>query len=604
MYPLLLALVTPWLGAAPPSSPVIAPLDQASDTVIVGAVHPGARVDIYANAMWAGAAVARGTVVAIHPARPLEPGAVVVAVERMGAYANYSVRPQVVSNDYVTFHYDDQRTGWNSHEAALTQSAVQSGHFGQLFSTSVDGNVEAQPLELSGVAIPGQGTHDVVYAVTENDSAYALDAATGQVLWMQNYVDGANGFAPVQESDESCPFIQPVIGITGTPVIDRASGTMYFDAFERQTQGTNVTFHHFLHAVDVTTGLDQPGSPVEIRASLMAPSEGMVTFDAQAQLQRPGLLLLNGVVYVGYGSFCDRMQRQTHGWILAYDASTLKQVAVFNASLSTKRGLSSFWAGGFGLAADQADLFVTTGNGDYDGNTGGVRWGDSILHLSPALQVRDYFTPFNQDALNAQDLDLGGGGTMLLPPQAGAFPSLLVVEGKYPTVYLTDRKNLGGYTPGGPDHVVQELVNVVGPNHGIKGGPSYYVSPSGQPVVFYSGGDDRLKAFALETSPNTQLVLIDKTAQTFHGQGGADEMVTSNGQKAGSPIVWLVQRPRPTDMHVWLVAFAADDLQRRLTDLQAGPWLNPQGGFFAMPTAINGRVFVGSANAVTGFGLR
>jgi outer membrane protein assembly factor BamB len=587
------------------ASPVIAPLDQASGTIIVSGVNPGARVDVYANTRWIGGALARADAVRVRPISPLEPGDALVAVERSGAFASYGVAPTVVQNDYVTYHYDDLRTGWDRSETSLTQSTVGSSSFGRLFSTAVDGDVEAQPLVVSGLAIPNKGTHDVVYAATENDSVYALDAASGAVLWKRHYANSANGYAPMGQPDVGCEFIAPVIGITGTPVIDRSAGLMFFDAQERRVQGMTTTFHHFLHAVDITTGRDVAGSPVEIQASLMVPGGGMVTFDPQWQLQRPGLLLSGGVVYLAFGSFCDLEQRLSHGWVLGYAESSLKQVAAFTASLSTGRGMSSFWAGGYGIAADASGaIYGATGNGDFNGNSGATEWGDTILKLSPSLGVLDYFTPFNESFLNGNDLDLGGGGPMLLPPQSGQFPDLLVEEGKASTLFLVDRDDMGQFTPNGPDRVVQELQNVVGPNRGLKGGPGYYVSPSGQPVVLYCGGQDKLKAFALLTSPTTGLSLIDQTQMTFHGEGGAIPSVTSNGTTAGTAVAWAAERPSSSDETVHLVAFRADHLSTRLVDLPAGPWLNPSGGFFVAATIIDGRAYVGSANAVTGFGLR
>lgn len=603
MYPLLsaIALFSFIFGTGPPS-PIVAPLNQASQVVLVAHVDPGARIDIFANARWMGGAIALGPIVRVHPVTPLMPGEVVIAEERVGSLTTYGLMPSVVQNDYVTYHYDNLRTGWDQSETTLTQSNVGSASFGQIFSTPVDGNVEAQPLFLSALAIPNKGTHDVVYAATENDTVYALDAATGNALWKRHYAGG--GFAPFAQTDVGCKFISPVIGITGTPVIDRSLGLMFFDTQERHVQGTTTTFHHFLHAVDITTGHDVAGSPVDIQASLVVPGGGMTTFVPQWQLQRPGLLLSGGVVYLAFGSFCDLQQRMSHGWILGYSETTLKQVAAFTASLTTRRGMSSFWAGGFGIAADQnGDIFAATGNGDFNGNAGGTEWGDTILKLSPGLAVIDYFTPFNQSLLNGSDLDLGGGGPMLLPQQAGEFPDTLVEEGKASTLYLVNRDHMGEYTPGGPDAVIQELQNIVGPNLGLKGGPGYYVSPSGQPVVLYCGGQDKLKALALLTSPTTQLTLIDQTQMSFHGEGGAIPSVTSNGTRVGTDIAWALERPSSADENVSLVAFDADHLSTRLVDLHAGPWFNTGGGFFVAPTIINGRAYAGSANAVTGFGL-
>ncbi len=601
---LILAIVAALFGASVPSGPVVAPLDQSSDVIVVGNVVAGARVDVYANAIWIGAAMSPGRVVWVKPVRHLLPGDAVVAVVRIGSSSNYGLHPTIVSHDYATYHYDNGRTGWDQSETVLTQSRVHSSRFGQIFSTPVDGNVFAQPLELSGVDVPGQGTHDVVYAATENDSLYALDAASGAVLWAQNYVNGARGYAPVAQPDIQCPFIAPVIGITGTPVVDRASGTMYFDTAEKRTLGVKTTFHHFLHAVDVTTGLDRTGSPVEVKASFTAPGGGKATFDPQWQLQRPGLLLSGGVVYVAYGSFCDLDRRVTHGWVLAYSASTLAQLGAFSTSPGSQNGLSSVWAGGYGVAADESgDLYLATGNGNFDGDKGGSLWGDTVLKLSPTLNVLDYFTPHDQAMLNNTDGDLGSGGPMVLPPQAGAFPNLLVEVGKSRTLYLMSRNKLGGYTHGGPDAVLQELPGAVGTMHGVWGGPGYYTSPNGTPVVFYCGGGDHLKAFAVMTSPMTGLMQIDRTNMTFRGEGGSIPGVTSNGVMAGTPVVWLVERPFAPTETVRLTAFSADNLQHKLLDLPAGPWFNSRGGFFAVPTVINGRAYVGSANAVTGFGL-
>lgn len=586
------------------SGPIVAPLDQASESVLVGRVHVGSRVDIFANARWIGGAIAQGPLVRIHPIMRLMPGEVIVAEERSGSVTTYGLTPTVVQNDYVTYHYDNLRTGWDQSETSLTQANVGSSSFGQLFATQVDGNVEAQPLFLSQLAIPNKGTHDVVYAATENDTVYALDASTGSTLWKRHYANAANGFAPFGQSDVGCKFISPVIGITGTPVIDRSLGLMFFDAQVKHVQGTATTFHHFLHAVSITTGRDIAGSPVDIQASLMVPGGGMANFVPQWQLQRPGLLLSGGVVYLAFGSFCDLQQRQSHGWILGYSETTLQQVAAFTASLSTGRGMSSFWAGGYGIAADQnGDIYAATGNGDFNGNTGGSDWGDTILKLSPSLSVLDYFTPYNQDFLNSNDLDLGGGGAMLLPQQAGQFPDMLVEEGKASTLFVVNRDKMGEYTPGGPDNVIQELQNVIGPKGGLKGGPGYYVSPSGQPVVFYCGSQDKLKAFAVLTSPSTMLSQIDQTQMTFHGQGGAVPDITSNGMTAGTDVVWALERPSSTDENVTLTAFDADHLSTRLVSLQAGPWFNTGGGFFVAATVINGRAFAGSANAVAGFGL-
>ena len=598
----LLATLHGWPGSI---GPVVAPLDQASDSIVVRNVHAGSHVDVYANAVWIGAGVASRPLLIVKPVRALLPGDAVVAVEHYGSFVAYGVRPTTVSSDYPTYHYDTLRTGWNQSETALTQSTVGSSKFGEVFSTSIDGNVIAQPLVLAGVDIPGLGTHDVLYVATENDSLYAIDAATGHVLWKQHYADASQGYSPLSNTDVNCSFIAPSIGITGTPVVDRTTDTMYFVTDEKRVAGQSTTFHQFLHAVDVTTGLDRSGSPIDIQASAREIGPRLVTFDPHWQMQRPGLLLRNGVVYIGFGSYCDLHRSTVHGWVLGYSANGLGQVAVFNASSGSTEGLASVWQGGYGLASDAGgNVYFATGNGQFDGNTGGHLWGDTVLKLSPSLGVLDYFTPFNQATLNSTDDDLGGGGPMLLPPQSGSIPNLLVEQGKPLTLYLINRDAMGEYTPGGPDRVVQELNGVVGKSHGVWGGPGYYMSASGQPVVFYCGGQDHLKAFALLTSPMTQLMKVDQTTMTFGGEGGAIPSVSSNGMVGGTAVVWAVERPHQPDEKVRLTAFAADRLGRRLVDLVAGPWFNTGGGFFAVPTVINGHAYVGTGNSVVGFGLR
>jgi hypothetical protein len=379
---------------------------------------------------------------------------------------------------------------------------------------------------------------------------------------------------------------------------------MYFVTDEKQTQG-GTTYHQFLHAVDIATGLNRNGSPVDIKASTPVPGGGMVTFDARWQLQRPGLLLENGVIYIGFGSYCDLHRSTSHGWVMAYSDNTLAQLAVFNTSPGSPNGLSSIWQGGYGLAADGSGaIYFATGNGAFNANTGGSLWGDTVLKMSPSLTPLDFFTPHDQATLDMTDDDLGGGGPMLLPAQGGSVPNLLVEEGKAKVLFLVNRDRLGGYTPGGPDKVVQELRGVVGQGHGVWGGPGYYLTSTGVPVIFYCGGGDHLKAFALMTSPMTSLMLIDETNMAFGGEGGAIPGVTSNGTVGGTAVVWAVERPRSNDETVRLTAFSADNLKHQLVNMVAGPWFNPGGGFFAVPTVINGRAYVGTANSVTGFGLR
>lgn len=515
-------------------------------------------------------------------------------------------------NDYLTQHYDNQRTGWNPHETTLTVASVRHG-FHLLFTQPVDGQVYAQPLVVSAVAIPGKGTHDVVYVATEGDSVYAFDAhANVPALWHRRLVPP--GETPVSSGDVAhCGNIHPQIGITATPVIDRAANTLY--VVTKTKAGAH--FHQRLHALDLGTGGDKHGSPVEIHASVSGNGAGHdrtghIPFDPQWHLNRPGLLLSHGSLYIGFGSHCDF--GPYHGWILRYDAATLHQLGAFNASPDVFKPSpqpphhgfddhgSAIWQSGAGLAADDAgDVYAVTGNGPFNANKGGRDYGDSVLKLRPDLSVADYFTPFNQEALNAADLDLGSGGPMLLPPQPGPHPRLMVACGKEGTIYLINRQDMGRYKtgPGGSDRVLHRLPGAVG---GIWGSPAYYHGPTGQ-FVFYcgTGANNHLRAFRLT---GTALALAAQSPDHFPGgpghEGGAIPAISSNGGAAGTGVVWAIRRTDP----LTLFAYNATDVADKLFQGDAGPWNNPGGGPFMVPTVSHGHVFVGTADRLAVFGLK
>ena len=510
--------------------------------------------------------------------------------------------------NHLTHHYDNARTGWNPHETALTVASVRRS-FHLHVTQPVDGQIYAQPLVATGVVIPGHGTHDVVYVATEGATVYAFDAASaGPPLWQRRLVPP--GEAPVAPADVGhCGNIAPRIGITGTPVIERATDTLYVVAKTKSLSGAVI--HQRLHALHITTGADQPGSPVEIQATVAGngaghDGSGHIPFDPRWHSNRPALLSTGHALYAGFGSHCDL--GPYHGWIIHYDLPTLRQHGAFNASPEAltpapphgfaDRG-GAVWQSGSGPAIDgTGDLYVATGNGPFNAHAGGRDYGDSIVRLRPDLTVADYFTPFNQDALNAQDRDLGSGGVMLLPPQPGPHPALLVACGKEGTIYLIDRADMGRYRagPGGTDRVVQRLPHAVG---GVWGAPAFYHGAAG-PVVYYCGHDDHLKAFRLA---HGALTPAGQSPDTFThgagGDGGAIPSVSSNGGAAGSGIVWAVRRSNP----LTLFAYDADDVTVKLFEGDAGPWTNPGGGPFLTPTVANGHVYVGTGDRLAVFGL-
>jgi putative pyrroloquinoline-quinone binding quinoprotein len=600
------AVPWPWMQAAPKphSAPVLYPVDESSDAVVVGNTVPGSRIDIYADGSWLSSGIANGYAARIFLPRPLAPGMQVAATESTSVGPLIS-RAVSVNMDYATYHFNNFRTGWDAYETTLTTANVASPAFGQLYTLNLDGEVLAQPLYVQQVEMPGLGTHDTLFTVTENDTAYAFDAESGAQLWTTSLVNPANGDSPVPTRNTGdCMSIVPAVGVTSTPVIDVTTGTMYVDAKIKHLHFGVPSYYHMLHAIDIHTGLDKPGSPIVVTATYPVSGHSPLVFDAQREHQRPGLLLSRGVLYVGFGSHCDLDGPDSHGWFIAYSADTLSQLAVFNGSPNRVDGFASIWGGGFAPAADfQGNIFAVTGNGIFDGTS---NFGDSVVRLdSSTLHLHDFFTPYNQADLDAKDLDFGSGGVMVIPPQMSGDPQLLVAAGKGKTIYLMDSASLGGYTKGGPDKVLQAIPNGAGVKVGVEGGPAYYVTPTGTPLIFMGGGQDYLKAWALSYTPTPSLTLVDQTRTTLSGEGGTVPIVSSNLEVAGTGIVWFVDRPQQGggNHNVGLDAFDATNLKKRLFATTVGVFGNPKGNLYSVPTVVNGRVYVSDGNQIVVYGL-
>ena len=516
----------------------------------------------------------------------------------------------------LTQQNDNMRSGANLSETVLTPANVNASQFGKQFDHDVDGYVYAQPLVMTGVNITvgtNKGTHNVVFIATEHDSVYAFDAdnntgPNSDPLWKTSFIDPTNGITTVPAdgnggaNDVGSTDIVPEIGITSTPVIDAATGTLYVLSKTKFTDPNNsatVSYHQHLHALDVRSGLDKPGSPVEIKATVFGTGDGSdgngnLSFDPLRQHCRPGLLLLNGVVYLAWASHGDN--GPYHGWIIGYQKTTLKQVAVFNTT--PDGGLGGVWMSGNGLTADsQGNIFFSTGNGTFDVDANGVHvgnnYGDSVVKLSTlptgAIGKVDYFTPFNQNDLNAVDADLGSGGVLLLPDQQGPYPHLAITCGKEGKVYVINRDNLGGFHPA-QDNIVQIKPGAVG---GTWSKPSYYGGK-----VYYHGTGDVLKAFDLINGK-----LSDQPSSrggfTFDFPG-ATPSISGNGSKGG--IVWEVQDTGPAI----LFAYDAKNVANELYDSNqaANNRDNPTNGVkFVVPTVANGKVFVGSQQKLSVYGL-
>jgi uncharacterized protein (TIGR03437 family) len=487
----------------------------------------------------------------------------------------------------LTYHNDLARTGQNVNETLLTPASVGSPQFGRLFSYPVDGQVYAQPLYMPGVIIPGKGIHNVVFVATEHDSVYAFDADNnlGAPLWQISFLNTAQGVTAASASDLECASIAPEVGITGTPVIDPANGTLYVEAM---TEEGSDNFVHRLHALDVTTGAERPGSPVEIEASAPGTGDGTTTvrFEPWLYKERAGLLLLNGVVYTAWSSHCD--SGNYHGWIIGYDAGTLRRAAVYTDTPNWDAG--SFWQAGAAPAADaSSNIYVVSANGTFDGNKGGSDLAESVLKLSAGkglLTTADYFTPYDADALSDKDLDFGSSGALLLPDGTGsaAHPHLLVSGSKAGTVYLLDRDNLGHFQPGGDTQIVQSLAGAVGPLFGI---PTYFNN-----TVYFSAAHDQVKAFSLNDG-RLSVVPVSASSATF-AELGTVPSISANGTADG--ILWTI------DPAGQLHAYAAADLSQQLYQGSVGGSTSAYVKF-STPTIANGKVYVGTLDSLVVFGL-
>jgi hypothetical protein len=515
----------------------------------------------------------------------------------------------------LTQHYNHYRTGWNPHETKLKISNVSPVRFGRLFTQAVEGTVYAQPLYVPGLDIPGRGRHNVVLVATENDVVYAFDADKDEApLWRHHLARPGETSVAVGDI-EGCDNVAPRIGITGTPVIDLKSKTLYLVMKTKRVTGGTPNFYQYLCALDIHTGKHRHKSPREIHAT--APGSGQkndghghVIFLPLWQMNRPGLLLMKDIIYVGFGGHCDFHPGEYHGWVLSFHAKSLHHQATLVTSPNSS--LSGIWQGGMGLAADSDHfIYFTTGNGVFNGNTGGRDYGDTVLKLNRHLVVQSSFTPADQATLLfPADVDLGSGGVLVLPdqPSSPSHPRMVVTCGKDGDIFLLDRSNLGGYSgPGGTNpQAVQSLPLQPGKpkssQPGIWGGPAYYHGPGGQ-FIYYCGDGGPLTAFKLHgglLSPATVGGGTPNKSAVVYGAGGTTPIVSSNRKIGGTGIVWAINRSNP----LRLQAYDATDLTAQLYDDNAGPWNNPDGGAFIEPTVANGKVYVASDGELGIFGLK
>jgi len=635
------------------SSPPATPVAQLPAPKLIGPICPGQAAAIVANStlnanlvlLKNGAVVGYGGAAPgnvpldIIPHESFQTSDKVQVVEYIAASPSDIINASsnivtVECENVVTYHNDAQRTGWNSKEHALTPANVDQKTFGLIASAELDDDndqVDAQPLIVTNQPIEGQGVHTVAYVATENNSIYAIDAFTGAKLKKVNLG------TPVQIPN--CNNNAMAVGINGTPTIDVRTKTLYVIAYVMV--GTTPSFH--LHALDLETLKDLPGSPTTFNPAYTLKPGSTVPFEQTYQRQRTALLQANGDIYAGFASYCDHDTDKSRGWVLGWNQTNLKPISSSNELINksppgTSFYLSSVWMSGYGIAADPDDgsLFFTTGNtgtGTYNGKT---NLAESLVKLSPDLSaVDDYFTPSNAKILDQDDGDLGAGGAMVLPdqtsPGAGGGLRLVVAAGKndssYPNgnnFFIVNRETgkMGEFNnPDAPAAVK------IGECHC---GPSYFKGADGVARVI-SSGDSQVTQWTL-TSAATPTLTMEASAQlAVSGQdGGFFTSVSSDGSNANTPIIWAVDRPigagsacnptgagwppspdqDPAKCFVSLYAFDATVAApsstaalRQLGKWQAGTWTYTNGNTNIVPTVANGMVYVASFKQLQIFGL-
>jgi Immunoglobulin I-set domain len=497
----------------------------------------------------------------------------------------------------LTYHNDVARTGQNVNETILTTANVKTATFGKVGFLTVTGLVDAEPLYASNLTLGG-ATHNVVFVATEHDLVYAFDADSFAQLWQVSVL----GVNETTSDNRGCDQVTPEIGVTSTPVIDLTAGphgTIFLVAMTKDSGGN---YHHRLHALDLTTGAEQAGSPVTISATFPIPNSNgqTATFTPAQYKERAGLLLLNGMVYLGFSSHCDDGPYQ--GWLMAYNETSLAQTSVLNVTPNGSDG--AIWMAGAGLAADSSgNIYFLDANGTFDTTltAGGFPvngdYGNAFLKISTAgnvLAVADYFNMHNTVSESGSDEDLGSGGTLLLPDLTDGLGNtwhLAVGAGKDANIYVVNRDSMGKFNPDTDSAIYQE-VSGNGLGGGVWSMPAYFNN-----TVYYGAVGDTLKAFSIV---NAKLVAPpgSESAASF-AYPGTTPSVSANGTSNG--IVWTVGNAGTGVLY----AYDATNLTTELYDSNQAA--NGRDHFtdnkFITPMIANGKVYVGTPTGVIVFGL-
>lgn len=491
------------------------------------------------------------------------------------------------TTDVLTYHNDNARTAQNLTEQTLTPASVKTS-FGLLFQDSVDGKVDGQPLIKTQVNIPSQGTHNVLYVVTENDSVYAFDADNAVApLWQVSVL----GSGEIPSDDRGCSQVTPQIGITSTPVIDPSSGpngTIYLVAMSK----TSGVYFQRIHALDITTGAEEFGGPVTVAATF-PPGPA---FSPMQYKERAALLLLNHQLFTAWASHCDI--GQYNGWIIAYNENTLAQTSAIDVTVNGDQG--AIWQSGGGLAADSlGNIYLLDGNGTFDAtlNANGFPnksdFGNGFLKLSTSsgLQVADFFEPFNTVSESDADTDLGSGGAMVLPDMTDSTNTvrhLAVGAGKDGNIYLLDRDNMGKWNSETKDNsnAYQVITGALGNEFAV---PAYFNG-----TVYYGGVGEHLQAFSFTQARLT--AMPTSASSKSYGYPGTSPSISAYGNS--NAIVWAIENGSSGGV---LHAYDASNLANELYNSGPNSFADNK---FVTPTIANGKVYVGTPNSVAVFGLK
>jgi hypothetical protein len=512
----------------------------------------------------------------------------------------------------LTYKNNNARTGANTTETVLTHGNVNSTHFGKLWFLPSDGWVDAQPLYVSNLVLPGHGTHNTLFVETENDTVYALDAITGAILWQVSLL--LSGETP--SDNRGCDQITPEMGITSTPAIylksATAGGYMYVVAMSKDSSGN---YHQRLHALSLGSGAEVLGGPVNIQATYPSTgpnsSGGVITFNPGAYKSRPAVLLLNGMVYLSFSSNCD--DPPFNGWIMVYSGSTLAQETVLNVTPNGQDG--ALWGSGGGPAADASgNIYQMVGNGTFDqtltaqGFPSSGDYGNGFLKLKFAgssLSVSDYFASYNAaDGPFDENVELGSSSPLVLPDMkdaTGAVRHLAVGAGKVGTIFVVDLDNMGKYNPAGDTNVYQALVGVLGPGGGQDAVGAVRFPPAFlRNLVYFSGNQTPIKAFEF-TNALLSTAAVSSTPEVFQ-YPGAGMSTSANVNNNG--ILWAAA-PGGDGVANGLYAYVASNLSQELYNSNQAPNGRDQITYakFAPPTVANGMVYVATQTGVAAFGL-